>query len=106
MDKIMETVENICVQMDILNDDDKTLLEMDIIQHLVNIHNSLNSIKSRISDYKPCLTKCHETELVKRRNKVIWNVLFPFYWDINQYISCLDDDILSEVEKETASQKY
>lgn len=103
MNEIIENLTNIDSLTTILNDSDRNFFENDIIDELNNISESINQIKKKMSNFTVSnnqINRINEIDLDRRRQKIIWKLLFPQYWTISHTLKEITNDELTTIEND------
>lgn len=95
---LIKKAEKINITSNILSTDDNNKFKQLAYPLLKEINNNLDKIKSILSSYIPNNVSVSEIINDNRRQKIIWKILFPYYWNINEKISSFNNQELDQLE--------
>ena len=106
MEKIVKKIENINMLSETLLSIDKTKFNEEICHILTDIDNNVDQIYQKLAKYvvaNDCVKKINND---KRRQKVLWKMLFPQYWYLTEKINDLTDEELDNFETKLANNNF
>ena len=80
MENITTKISNIETLMDVLDDDDCKLFNKECKYKFKKIERILSEIEDILNEYNFCEDKCNQKEIDNKKNTLIMNNLFVFYW--------------------------
>lgn len=100
MDVIIEELTNINLSNSILSDTERYKFENNITDELSELLILVKKIKNKMSEYHTTNEKINDIDLDRRRQKIIWKILFPQYWTISHTVNNATCDELIKIEND------
>lgn len=98
MDDIIDELTNINLLSSVLDDTEKYLFDSNISDELSELIFLTKKIKNKIFECNINNKSIDEFDINKRRQKIIWKILFPQYWTISHTINNATHNELDKIE--------
>ena len=103
MENILERMEKIKLLSDMF--ENANFFNDKIDNNLKNIEHELDNISKIASEYLVINDIVGTIKKDQRRQKIIWKILFPYYWKITQQINCFNDEEFDKFETILSGKK-